>query len=252
MSRADQDSFGRCRSRIHTSEWAVCASAVVSAPARPTWRRILGRRAAPVLAAVLVLLGVIAVAVRLDAPGDGTVVSFWQVDGVIIDAPDPADNRDLHSGDLVTVIAGHRLADGLGGLPAPVPGDQLIYDIVRNAAPLQVPVRVDRVDPYPLLLDGWGNLIFVVALAALAGALYVRRPGEPATTPLLINAAALFGSTLAHEAGLPALALATGGPQVWLYNLNIIGSYTIAWGAALAFALELTREARWRTPLPRC
>ena len=115
----------------------MCASALVSAPARPAWRRILARRAAPALAAVLVLLGVIGVAVRLDAPGDGTVVSFWQVDGVIIDVPDPADSPDLHSGDLVTVIAGHRLAEGLGGLPAPVPGDQLIYDIVRNAAPVR-------------------------------------------------------------------------------------------------------------------
>ncbi len=231
---------------MHTSQWAVCASAVVSAPARPAWRRILARRAAPALATVLVLLGVIAVAVRLDAPGDGTVVSFWQVDGVIIDVPDPADSPDLHSGDLVTVIAGHRLAEDVGGLPAPVPGDQLIYDIVRNATPRQVLVGIDHVDPYPLLVAGWGNLIFVVALAALAGALYFRRPEEPATTPLLINAAALFGSTLAHEAGLPALALATGGPQLWLYNLNIIGSYTIAWGAALAFALELTRNDRWR------
>ena len=152
------------------------------------------------------LLGVIAVAVRLDAPGDGTSVSFWQGDGVIIDVPDPATKSELHSGDLVTVIAGHRLADGLGGLPAPAPGDQLIYDIVRDAASLQVPVSVDRVDPYPLLVAGWGNLIFVVALAALAGALYFRRPEEPATTPLLITAAGLFGSTLAHEAGLPARA----------------------------------------------
>jgi hypothetical protein len=141
-----------------------------------------------------VLLGVIGVAVRLDAPGDGTVVSFWQVDGVIIEVPDPAESPELHTGDLVTVIAGHRLADGLGGLPGPVPGDQLSYDIVRNAAPVQVPVGIDHVDPYPLLLAGWGNLIFVVALAALAGALYFRRPEEPATTPLLINAAALFGS----------------------------------------------------------
>jgi hypothetical protein len=198
------------------------------------------------VAAVLVLLGVIGVAVRLDAPGDGTAVSLWQVDGVIIGVPDPSANQELHTGDLVAVIAGHRLAEGVGGLPVPAPGDQLIYDILSNAAPSQVPVRVDQVDPYPLLVAGWGNLIFVVALAALAGALYFRRPEEPATTPLLINAAALFGSTLAHEAGLPALALATGGPQVWLYNLNIIGSYTIAWGAALAFALELTRNDRWR------
>ena len=135
MSRADQDFSAVCRPRVHTSEWAVCASAVVSAQALPAWRRILARRAAPALAAILVLLGVIGVAVRLDAPGDGTTVSFWQVDGVIIDVPDLPASRELHTGDLVTVIAGHRLVDGLGGLPAPVPGDQLIYDIVRNTRP---------------------------------------------------------------------------------------------------------------------
>jgi two-component system NarL family sensor kinase len=223
----------------------VCASAVVSVPAHRRWARKLASRAAPALAVVLVLLGVIGVAVRLDMPADGTVVSFWQVDGVIIEALDQSGSQGLQSGDLVTVIAGHLLADGLGGLPPPALGDQLTYDMV-NGGPHQVLVSVDHVDPYPLLLAGWGNLIFVVALAALASALYFRRPEEPATTPLLINAAALLGSTLAHEAGLPALALATGGSLLWLYNLNIVGVYTIAWGAALAFALELPDKARWR------
>ena len=191
------------------------------------------------------LLGVIGVAVRLDAPADGTVVSFWQVDGVVVTLPDTATSQGLQTGDLVTEIAGHRLADGLGGLPPPAAGEQLTYDIVRNG-PRQVAVRIEQVDRYPLLLAGWGNLIFVVSLAALASALYFRRPEEPATTPLLITAASLFGSTLAHEAGLPALAVATGGPLLWLYNLNIIGVYTIAWGAAIAFALELPRDDRWR------
>jgi signal transduction histidine kinase len=197
------------------------------------------------IAVVLVLLGLIAVAVRLDAPADGTAVSFWQVDGVIVDVPGAAKSSGLQSGDLVTRIAGHRLAEGLGGVARPIPGDQLGYEVVRNGLD-QVEVQVQQVDPYPLLAAGWGNLIFVVALAALASALYLRRPEEPATTPLVITAAGLLGSTLAHEAGLPALALATGGPQLWLYNLNIIVVYAIAWGAALAFALELPGDDRWR------
>ena len=70
----------------------------------------------------------------------------------------------------------------------------------------------------------------VVALAALTTALFLRRPEEPATTPLLICAASLLGSTLAFVAGLPALALATGGPVLWLYNLCVIGVYSLAWG----------------------
>jgi signal transduction histidine kinase len=223
----------------------VCASAAVAAPLRQTWLLHLAHRAPAAIAVLLVLLGLIGVAVRLDAPADGTVVSFWQVDGVVVTVPDPAASQGLETGDLVTGIAGHRLADGLGGLTPPVLGEQLTYDIVRNG-PHQVTVRVDQVDPSPLLVAGWGNLIFVFSLAALASALYFRRPEEPATTPLLITGAALLGSTLAHEAGLPALALATGGPPLWLYNLNIIGVYTIAWGAALAFALELPGDDRWR------
>ena len=83
------------------------------------------------IAAVLVLLGVIAVAVRLDAPADGTVTSFWQVDGVIIDVLSTSTSQSLQSGDVIIEIAGHRLADGLGGLARPALGDQLSYDIVR-------------------------------------------------------------------------------------------------------------------------
>jgi hypothetical protein len=109
-----------------------------------------------------------------------------------------------------------------------------------------VTVTVDRPNPYPLLVMGWGNLVFVGSLAALASALYFRRPEEPATTPLLITAAGFLGTTLAFAAGLPALALSTGGPLLWLYNLNIIYLYAVSWGALLAFALVLPRDDRWR------
>ena len=96
----------------------------------------------------------------------------------------------------------------------------------------------------------WGNLIFVVALAVLAGALYLRRPDEPATTPLLVAAAAFLGSTLAFVPGLPALALATGGPLLWLYNINIVGVYAVAWGALLAFGCGSAEDEQRRSSSP--
>ncbi|HEV2929535.1 MAG TPA: hypothetical protein VGW74_12650, partial [Propionibacteriaceae bacterium] len=188
------------------------------------------------LAVSLVLLGVLAVAVRLDAGSDGTVVSSWLTDGVVVQVTDS--EGALQDGDVVTTIAGRRLADDLGGLARPEPGEQLTYQVLREG-PRPLTVHVDRADPYPLLAAEWGNLLFVFALAGLATALYLRRPEEPATTPLLIAAAGLLGSTLAFGAGLPALALATGGPVLWLYNLNVIGAYAIAWGGSLAFALQL-------------
>ena len=42
--------------------------------------------------------------------------------------------------------------------------------------------------------------------------------------------------------GIPALALATGGPVLWLYNLSVIGVYSFAWGPGLAFGLQLPRD----------
>ena len=125
----------------------------------------------------------------------------------------------------------------------------------------QVTVRVDRTDPYPLLVAGWGNLIFVFALAALATALFLRRPEEPSTTPLLLAGAGLLGSTLAFVTGIPALALATGGPVLWLYNLCVIGVYSFAWGACARLRGSSCREtirpsdpdepcSLWPTPPP--
>ena len=225
----------------------MSASAAVKAAKRNAWRTALARRAPAVVAVVLVLLGVIAVAVRLDAPSDGTVVSFYRTDGVVVDVPKPIDGPGLQTGDVVIGIAGHRLADGLGGLTRPQLGEEIAYDIMRGGT-AQVTVRVDRTDPYPLLVAGWGNLVFVFALAALTTALYLRRPEEPSTTPLLIGAAGLLGSTLAFVAGIPALALATGGPVLWLYNLCVIGVYSLAWGGGLAFTLQLPQDDRGLRP----
>jgi signal transduction histidine kinase len=219
----------------------VNASASVKAVQGRTRRSNLARRAPAIAAVVVVLFGVIAVAVRLDAPADGTVVSFYRVTGVVVEVPSPVDGSGLQTGDVVTEIGGHRLAGGLGGLARPQLGEEIAYDIER-VGPTHVTVRVDRADPYPLLVAGWGNLVFVFALAALATALFLRRPEEPSTTPLLLAAAGLLGSTLAFVAGVPALTLATGGPGFWLYNLCVIGVYSFAWGPALAFGLQLPRD----------
>jgi hypothetical protein len=220
----------------------VSASTEVKAAQPRAWRSSLARRAPAIVAVLLVLLGVIAVAVRLDAPSDGTVVSSYGVDGVVVDMPGPADGPGLQTGDLVIEIAAQRLANGLGYLARPQFGQEIPYDIVRAATTIRVTVGVDRTDPYPLLAAGWGNLVFVLALAGLATALFLRRPEEPSTTPLLLAGAGLLGSTLAFVTGIPALALATGGPVLWLYSLCVIAVYSFAWGPALAFALQLPRD----------
>ena len=138
---------------------------------RRAWGQRLVHQAPAVLAAGLILSGVLAVAVRLDAPADGTVVSSWQTNGVVVGVANGGAGDRLQDGDVVTTIAGRRLADGLGGLARPEPGQELSYQVVRDVGPLAL--QIDRADPYPLLAAGWGNLLFVFALAGLATALYL-------------------------------------------------------------------------------
>ncbi|NYJ08936.1 sensor histidine kinase [Petropleomorpha daqingensis] len=209
-----------------------------------------GRRWPVVLAAGLLVLGIIGTAVRLDAPADGSSLPFgastWQTGAVVVDVPSPTDGG-LRTGDEVRAIAGARFADGLGQVPEPAPGDVLRYDLAGDAARS---VRVDRPAIGPLVAAGWGDLVFVLALGGLAVALWLRRPDEPATAPLLVAAAGLFGSTMTVVAGLPALALATGGPPLWLYYANTIGAYSIAWGAVLAMTFLVAPGHPWLTRRP--
>jgi hypothetical protein len=154
MSRSGRDCSSLLPQLAHPpAEWGVCASASVKAPLRGAWRTSMARRAPAVVAVVLVLLGVIAVAVRFDAASDGTVVTSWRADGVVIDVPKAVDGPVLQTGDIVITIGGQRLADGLGGLARPPLGSEVAYEIVRDGA-AQVTVRVERQDPYPLLLTG--------------------------------------------------------------------------------------------------
>ncbi len=201
------------------------------------------RRAAALTAVALVVLALAATAVRLDAPADPGVLRFgggtWSAEGVVVDVPGPP--AALRNGDLVTAIDGRPLADGPGSVPPPRAGEVLPYEV--DGA--NVPVRMARPDPGALARDGWGDLVFVVAFALLALALSVRRPEEPATGPLLVGASGLLGSTLVVVAGLPALAVAAGGAQLWLFHANVVGAYTAAWGAMLAVALVLAPDHPW-------
>ena len=153
----------------------MSASAAVKAAKRNAWRTALARRAPAVLAVVLVLLGVLAVAVRLDAASDGTVVSSWRTDGVVVDVPSPstvpaADRRRRHHDRRTSP---RRRA----GRPCP-PGSRARRSRTRSCGrgrAQRLTVPLDRADPYPLLAAGWGNLLFVFALAG-AGDRALRAP----------------------------------------------------------------------------
>lgn len=194
------------------------------------------------LAVLLVLLGVVGAAVRLDTPSDGSVIRFggaaWRADALRVDVTGDSALRD---GDEVTAIGGNRFTGGL----VVRPGDTVSYEL-RGAGIREVTLtRADLAGP---LRDGWGDLVFVVSLALLAVALYLRRPNEPAVTPLLVAAAGLLGSTAVVVVGLPPLALAVGGPGPVLYFLSTVGTYSIAWGAVFVLALRFTPHHPWARP----
>jgi hypothetical protein len=65
----------------------------------------------------------------------------------------------------------------------------------------RVSTKQQDLSPAVLSLDGWGDLIFVLALSALALALYASRPEEPATTVLLVGVAGLANTTVIVVAG---------------------------------------------------
>ena len=160
--------------------------------------------------------------------------------------PSPIDGPGLQTGDVVIEIAGHRLADGLGGLARPQLGDELAYDVTRDGT-ARVTVRVNRTDPYPLWWPGGGT-------SSSSSRWPDWRPrcscGDPRSRrpPDADRGGRLLGSTLAFTAGIPALTLATGGPALWLYNLSVVGVYSLAWGPVLAFGLQLFRLGRGRGP----
>lgn len=213
-------------------------------------RRLLRRRRAAIAAGALLALGLAAVIVRLDQPADPALVRFpsanWTEHGVVVDildsgSVDAAEPSGLASGDVVVAVADHRLADGSGRINAPDAGAVLPYELSDGVRWL----TMQRPDLARLVGNGWGNLVFVLALASLALAVYLRRPDATAIGPLLVAAAGLLGSTLTLVAGLPVLALAMDGAWLWLFHANTIGAYALAWGAVIAWALLIVTDHPW-------
>ncbi|MEV0352342.1 hypothetical protein AB0H88_41860 [Nonomuraea sp. NPDC050680] len=136
------------------------------------------RRVPAGVAIVLVVLGVVATAVSLDAASEGSIVrldwSTWPLDGVVVDMPAAPSGPGLRTGDLVIAVAGRRLADGLGAVSPPGLGES-VHSI------------------------GWGAfLAFVLAFTA-------RQPLSPRTRKTIALAYAAPLTAMAAWSGVAAL-----------------------------------------------
>ena len=213
----------------------------------------LARRAPLIVAFLAVAFGVVAVATRLDGPSDATVVtqSRWDARaeaGVVVDVPDgrrPA--TQLRSGDEVTAVDGQVLARGLGRAAHPADGTHSVALARAKSTPAP--------SVHPTSRPCCGAVRATWCSSSPSGCWRWRSTAgarqEPAVGPLLVAAAALFGSTLSVVAGLPALALAVGGPPVWTFEISTVAIYSLAWGAVIATSLTFVPGHPWLSRRPR-
>ncbi|HEU5324817.1 MAG TPA: sensor histidine kinase [Candidatus Limnocylindria bacterium] len=187
-------------------------------------------------------------AYRAAGPSDGShagyVTSAVTRDGVEVTRL-PGQPTALEDGDRVEAIDGVPLESWLRRGPSDRPsvdrGDRATYDVARDGRAAQVAVRIGQ---YPLgrvLLDSWGTVIFLLVTLGVTAYVFVRRPSEPATRPLLLLGTGLVGSTIPWMLGLQPLDLVTG-TGLWVWFIGSFVVYSVFWSASLHFSLVFPRR----------
>jgi signal transduction histidine kinase len=178
-----------------------------------------GRAAAVTVA--LALVGAVTYAGWwLVTPADCAVltpaVGVWRAGGVVPELRGPC--AALREGDVVVAVTpdGHVIHRAGGNL------------VVTESTG---PPRTGEA-----LAAGWSVLVFVVGLAVLAGYAVVRRRVDAAVTALLVLAGCLLASSVVTVLGLPLVALGTGWQ--WLFLVEVLVVYTLAWSGLVVFTLH--------------
>ncbi|MDI2125243.1 sensor histidine kinase [Yinghuangia seranimata] len=205
-----------------------------------------------VVAGLVVAFGVAVSALSLDRVSDGTSVplgwSYWQDDRVGPDLPIGSHQGPdgLRRGDVVIAIDGHRLGTREAEHVAePRLGGTVVYEVLRDGGVEQVRVPLRRPSPVDLMVSAWGDLAFIVMYLLIGIALYLRRPDEPVTKPLLIASALMFCSVAVETMGLPLVQVAAGGTPLWLYLAATVGALGLAMGANTVAALNFPAPTSW-------
>lgn len=159
-------------------------------------------------------------------PGDCTAIpptlDAWRVQGIVPDLRGGC--AALQAGDVIVAAARQ-------------PGE-VAYALVEGRAvePLGRPRLAEAV------AASWSFLVLTGALAAVAGYAFIRRRTDPAVPHLMMFAGALLASSSVTLLGLPAAAVDTA--WAGLYLAFVVGVYTVAWSALVAFALRLHGPGR--------
>ncbi len=166
----------------------------------------------------------------------------WKSGGIL--ATPLEDSADgLHQNDLIVAVDGTRIETWVEGLATPgFPRpqwklDQIVpYTVIRNGSRLDVPIRLR---PYPLgaILATTGTLPITLAIfLSIATYIFLRRPQEQATIPLLMCPYSMLPAATAILFGLQISDI-VGGTGFWLFKLASFGATTSGVISLLNFAL---------------
>ncbi|HEX4703867.1 MAG TPA: histidine kinase [Pseudonocardiaceae bacterium] len=203
-----------------------------------SWR---GPALVAAVVAGLLLLGTVAmILLRALAPSDGSVVDAGDnalPNGQVVVQSITA-NDGLRVGDRIIAIDGQDLSTiGVpGARPANQPGDVLSYQVIRDGQTITVPVRLAAFPYLRQLAENWPTLALDLALVAVSGFLFVRRPSQPAVHAAVISAAcAMFTGAASGYPHLEAVDL-VAGVQFWRWTAGEL-AYAVLWGMILHFAV---------------
>jgi signal transduction histidine kinase len=214
----------------------------------------VGRRVATWLLLVGSVLAAAAFTVdRLASASDGGGIGFydeaWSDDGVRVTALDPgaAGAGGLEVDDLVRSIDGTTMDEWLALVADPgaarPDGVDVPYVVDRGDATVRPAISWGEPDVGVAIATTWSVALLSIAIAAIAGYVFARRPDLPASTALVIGAVGIAGSSVPWALGTTTSGITLGGPFVLLVVLTV-GLYMVTWPAAIHMALVFPRPLR--------
>jgi signal transduction histidine kinase len=207
-----------------------------------------GRRAALVALGVSIVALAVSVwvtAARVTNPTSGGTLAFghYRPGGVVVTIL-PDVTTSLQAGDLVVAMDGRStlawadLVPAAGRAPGHV-GDVVPFLVERRGAPVRLDVVLVTFPTGAVLIDAWGTLTFLLAMAVVGAFVFWQRPLVPASGALLIAAVGAVGSTIPFLLGNDPLDLTDGLIVTTAIGTSVV--YLLLWAGLLDFMLVFPR-----------
>lgn len=168
----------------------------------------------------------------------------WRENGVIVTAlkekPD-----GLHTGDLVLAIEGipvEKLAEGLFStdhLAQPWQAGQVVhYSLVRNGQNLEVQVKLEKYSLEGVLAKATTLSLAMLIFQFTTTFLFIRRPNEPATGPLLLWSSGFLSTVVILTIGLQFNDM-VDPIRFWLFKATTFGATLVGAIGGVTFGLRI-------------